>query len=287
MCVGGSVILVGGCSASSGFLSGAHVLDCATWTWTTVTDEHGPSPRDKLSAVAIGARVLVFGGFGPDLSASVDEDEEDEEEGEEDEEDDELEEGDGEAGGRGAGASFTWFGDLYTLGKQAGTWRWSAPATHGEAPPPRAAHGAAAHGGKLFLFGGRTSTGRVNDLYTLDAATMTWAQEAAGAVSPVARSFHTLASLHPHPLLVCFGGVSSDGTPLNDLSILDTRSAATWAQPQDTSGAWPPARPCAAIARVGQQLVVISMADADNNNKAPCTCTVLDLRAVCSALEQK
>jgi hypothetical protein len=279
---GRAVVLVGGCSGDTGHLSDAHVLDCATWKWSAVPhSELAPSPRDKLSAVAFGDRVVVFGGFGPPPAdaaaaggASSGEEEEEEAEEEEDDADADAKSDDAPA------ASFTWFNDVRQLQREGGSWTWSAPATQGDAPSPRAAHAAAAVGGRMLLFGGRDASGRTNDTHALDIATMTWTRAAEGAAAPAKRSFHTLVSLHPHPGAACFGGIGADDAQLDSLDILDARGGgAAWAQPAERAGAWPPARALAASALLGSRLVLVASSDGQ-----PCSSTVLELTDVAQEL---
>jgi len=261
---------VGGCSAATGFLADAFVLDVSTWQWSSVPhSDLAPSPRDKLTATVLGGRVVVFGGFGPQDSGATESGSDSEEASGEDEE---AEEQPGDA------AAFTWFNDVRVLERTGGAWAWSAPEVHGEPPSARAAHGAAAVGSQMFVFGGRDSSGRVSDTFALDAATLTWSRVAADAPAPAARSFHVLAPLHPSPGAVCFGGLGTDGSLLDSLEVLDARGAPAWAQPEARSGTWPPACAVAASAMLGSRLLVVSAASSDGQ---PCSCTMLD----CAALQ--
>ena len=61
--------------------------DNQRWTRLTPTG-NSPSPRDKLGAVAMGTKILYFGGFGP-INDGMDTAEE--------------------------GADFTWFNDVHIL----------------------------------------------------------------------------------------------------------------------------------------------------------------------------
>jgi hypothetical protein len=274
---GRAVVLVGGMSATAGFLSDAHVLDCASWRWSAVAAEADAfSPRDKLSAVSFGTRVFVFGGFGPGKPVdSADSDDSGADEGSE-----------GDAGGSDSGseegASFTWFNDLHVLQQEGGSWKWHAPVTLGDAPTPRAAHAAAAVGGRMLVFGGRCAEGRTNDCFSLDVASMTWAQEKPTGAVPAPRSFAVLAPTHASLGVLCFGGVGADGTQLDSLDVLDMRGALAWAQPETRSGEWPPGRAVAASASLGaSRLVVISAASVDTQ---PCACYLIDAADICREL---
>ena len=279
---GRAVVLLGGMSATAGFLSDAHVLDTASWSWSAVAAQADAfSPRDKLSAVAVGTRVFVFGGFGPGRAADS-EDSSGGEEGGDGGEGGGSEDGGGSDSGSEEGASFTWFNDLHVLQHEGGSWKWQAPVTQGDAPAPRAAHAAAVVGARMLLFGGRCAAGRSNDCFSLDVSTMTWAQEKPSGAPPAARSFAVLASVNPSPGLLCFGGVGADGTQLDSLDVLDMRGTLAWAQPETRSGEWPPARAVAAYAALSaSRLVVISSASVDTQ---PCSCHLIDAADVCRAL---
>ena len=278
VCVDGRhVLLVGGCSATAGFLADAFVLDASTWAWSAVPhSDLAPSPRDKLSATLLGGRVVVFGGFGPQEAGAAEPGSDggsgDEGSGEEEEEAEED---------PGAAAAFTWFNDVRVLERTGGTWAWSAPEVLGEPPSARAAHAAAAVGSRLFVFGGRDSSGRVNDTFALDAAPLSWSRVAADVPAPAARSFHSLSSLHPSPGAVCFGGLSTDGSLLDSLEVLDTRGVPAWAQPEARAGTWPPACPVAASAMLGSRLLIVSAASSDGQ---PCSCTMLDCAGLSACL---
>lgn len=65
---GGVLWLFGGLDAddtTGGWQADLWGYDVATGQWHQVVAPHGPSARDKACAVAAGANVLVFGGFGP------------------------------------------------------------------------------------------------------------------------------------------------------------------------------------------------------------------------------
>ncbi len=282
------VMVVGGCSAAHGHLADVHCLDTSSWTWSALNDAPF-TPRDKLTTVAIGSRVLVWGGFGPqhdghsaaqEHNNADEEDEDGEDDSGADEEEDEKEEE------RPDGASFTWFDELFVLERSHnGAWAWSAQATRGDAPSARAAHAAVAIGSRMFVFGGRDASGRVADTHSLDAVDYEWRRAPADAPAPAARSFHNMAALPP-PLAgaVCFGGVSADGTPLDSLEVLDARDAAkpVWMTVKERAGTWPAARSGAAAALLGSRLVLLGGNGADDK---PCADAVLDLADAMRALQ--
>lgn len=56
------------------------------------------------------------------------------------------------------------------------TRRWQNPKTTGAVPCPRAAHSMCLLGNRAYLFGGRSSPRRLNDLYFLDLNALQWTQ---------------------------------------------------------------------------------------------------------------
>jgi hypothetical protein len=265
------VVLVGGCSAAHGFLSDAFVLDTTTWAWSAVpASPLAPSPRDKLSAVALDGRVLLYGGFGPQLEVAADGDgaEVSEEEEEQEEEQEEAE----------RGASFTWFNDLFALeASSTGAWTWALVTAGGHPPEARAAHAACAVNGAMVVMGGRTSSGRTADAFSLAGASWT-SLCAPDAPKPAARSFAAMAGVPNGALL--YGGTGVDDSLLSSLEVLDMRGEGSWAQPSEVVGA-PPARPLAAAALLGTRLLVVLSAVEE---AAPCSSFVMSCAAVMTEL---
>lgn len=54
---------------------------------------------------------------------------------------------------------------------------WERPTTVGKRPSPRAAMAGFQEAGKVYIFGGRLLNIRMNDLYVLDMASMSWSEE--------------------------------------------------------------------------------------------------------------
>ena len=280
--LGKSVVCVGGTSAERGFLNDMHVLDTDTWTWSTPIEEStladsGFTPRDKLTAVCHGNSVLVFGGFGPQQDgddAGADAEDGDEEEGEEEEEEEQD------------GTSFSWFDQVFIASRgDKGCWLWRHQPATGDAPSPRAAHGAACLGSCMYVFGGRDASGRVNDSYSLDCSRWVWSKHEA-QVAPAPRSFHAFVPLPP-PLLCCvtFGGLAADGKSLDGLEVMDAhQQPLQWLSAQQRSGAWPAARSSAAAALLSDRLIVLGGVGADDKC---CPDVVLHLAPLIAALRQK
>lgn len=278
---GGSplVIVVGGCSAALGHLSDVFVLDTAAWTWSQPDGLAGAlSPRDKLSAVAHGSRVYLFGGFGPGPEGRKEAAAEgeycqganNEEEGEEEQEEED-------------GVSFTWHNDLFVVERMNGGWSCTSPSTRGDAPSPRAAHAAVVLGSRMYVFGGREAGGRASDTYSLDLADCSWRREAASAPAPAARAQHCMVALPGIAAAVCFGGLSAEGKALDVLEVLnarDTEKPCWWAA-GERSGAWPGPRCGVATALLGTQLMLLGGADEEGR---PAADAVLQLAGLAEAV---
>ena len=56
------MIVWGGLDANNGALGSGSRYRPATDTWTTTTDDHGPSPRYYHTALWSGEAMLIFGG---------------------------------------------------------------------------------------------------------------------------------------------------------------------------------------------------------------------------------
>lgn len=262
----GVVVVLGGCSLRSGYLSlrTAHVMEKTAaqgemnkeeWKWTAVeTRGEAPSPRDKHLCFAMpcdeGA-VYVYGGFGPDETAREDEDEE----------------------GEGEGfAAFKWFDDLYRLDLTSWVWE-KVVSAKGIAPSPRAAAACCVLGDeRLLVFGGRGAAGRLNDTYTLEwqrsgdggggaesKAVLVWTRHGEGAdVVPAPRSFHAMhcmPSAASNAAAFLFGGIDAENTLRNDLWALDTRDM-RWRDVSAAEGGCEP-RAGAVLASSGDTLVIV------------------------------
>lgn len=76
-------------------------------------------------------------------------------------------------GGEFAGKGLLYFEDLWRM--EAGTNYWRrVDVRGGEIPSKRAGHAMVAMGARLFVFGGRTQEGRVDDMWTFDIALSLW-----------------------------------------------------------------------------------------------------------------
>ncbi|XP_078380436.1 kelch domain-containing protein 1-like [Oculina patagonica] len=225
--VGSKLYVFGGLSRDCGWLNDLYAFDIETKQWENIAYKGTPpSPRDKLTCVAMGTKILFFGGFGPMEDLDTDATEPDQ-------------------------AQFGWFNDLFSFDTENCTWEKLAPSFTG-CPTPRAAHGMCAVGSKLVIFGGRDSVGRKNDLYILNTETMEWISTSTTGRQPEPRSFHTCTAVGNRVLV--FGGRSLENAHFDDLHIFDTDTK-EWLQPS-SSGNKPPARGVHTATLVGDQFIL-------------------------------
>jgi dynein heavy chain len=161
-----------------------------------------PSPRGGHSATVIGDQVWVFGGYG------------------------------------GLGYSRRDFDDLYTYSIEEVSWTRQQP--KGTGPEKRSGHTACAVLKQLYIFGGWNSMDQFNDMFILDTEAMIWSQIAAPLCCDGFPRWNMAACsvvAIPHWKIFVFGGSSgkltpdsSQGTYLNDVSVLDTGTN-TWSRP--------------------------------------------------------
>jgi len=224
--VGHKLYIFGGLSSEEGWLSDVHIFDAKTGSWSMNVKTSGtaPAPRDKHSCCVNGNKIYVFGGFGPQ-NVEEDDDEEDEPaeaeqvKAEEDMEEDEP-------------ATFGWFNDIHVLDTDSNT--WSKVEVSGTIPSPRAAFGGlCVFGNSFYIFGGRDSSQRTNDLYAFDTTTNTWSQPISSGTRPAARSFHSATVVGNY--MVIFGGLARDNKHFNDIHLFDTTKS-MWLQPKEVKG---------------------------------------------------
>lgn len=116
---------------------------------------------------------------------------------------------------------------------------WHEVKQHGKRPSQRAAAASTlvSELNLVFLFGGRHDLTRLNDLYVLDLKTFIWTQinfpispsptvpaskfDTRPQLSLEGRSWCTFTLLDKEKKILCYGGLSSRGEPLNELWHLD------------------------------------------------------------------
>lgn len=243
--VGKSVFVFGGLDAdetSGGWLADLWCFDAAAGRWQALAGvPNGPSPRDKSSAVAIGGNFVVFGGFGPvdeaDSSAGEDMDDGDDND---DADNDDADANDAEP--QMGPAKFRWFNDLFVWNVGRGEWR-RVPC--GNAPSVRAAHSLFLMGGRLWVFGGKSTAGRQADLWSCAVADVVgggdepvqWTEVALqGGVQPSGRSFQAMASVPDVSRALLFGGIDASDCHVGDVHVFDA-AIGGWAQPAAHAGA--------------------------------------------------
>ncbi|EFJ49559.1 hypothetical protein VOLCADRAFT_117258 [Volvox carteri f. nagariensis] len=163
-----------------------------------------PAPRGAHASVALGTKVLVFGG---------------------------------------ADRAPVPFNDLWVLETAGGKYEWtriSPLMAPGCKLLPRSGATLTALGDRVFLFGGTEPVSGVcfNELKVLDAATWTWSDVQAQGTLPPARHSHCSGCLADTCLIV-YGGAGYQG-PMQDLWIYNTLQN-SWSRPT-VAGAQPQSR---------------------------------------------
>uniref|UniRef100_A0A3Q2PCA7 Kelch domain containing 1 n=1 Tax=Fundulus heteroclitus TaxID=8078 RepID=A0A3Q2PCA7_FUNHE len=178
------------------------------YAWKKIIPEIGsaPTPRDKLSCWVYNGKLIYFGGYGQKTLAEIstwkrnfilDE------------------------------SSFVgdlfwgWNNEVHVFDPVQGS--WTEPRTHGCAPAPRAAHAGATLGCRGYVFGGRVTETRTNDIHCLDLESWTWTEIVCLSAPPVGRSWHTLTAVSETSLFL-FGGLSDDCKPMSDGWLFDVET---------------------------------------------------------------
>lgn len=114
---------------------------------------------------------------------------------------------------------FVWLNELISYDISCGAWRYERAT--GTPPSPRAAHAAVQLGTKVYIFGGRSGTTRLNDLHVLDLSTMCWSGRLTvkGEEHVVGRSWHSFTPVD-NELILLYGGFSTEQVVLDDMWLL-------------------------------------------------------------------
>merc|ERR1711865_17370 len=205
--VGSKVYLFGGLNHDKGYLADVHMYHTGNNEWKAPSIEGAaPRARDKHTAVPLGDKLVVFGGFGMVPQP-------------EDDKDDAAE-------GMGA-LFFSWHNDTHLLHTAGETCRWELLNTTGtltgpSAPSARAALSAVGMGDtELVIFGGKAKAGRMNDVWKFDINSCVWA-EIDCTSAPSGRSFQSSCAFEGK--VYVFGGVNRASKHLNDVHVLDLES---------------------------------------------------------------
>ncbi|XP_028390820.1 kelch domain-containing protein 2-like [Dendronephthya gigantea] len=199
--VGQTLFIFGGHCLDFGHSEKLYSLDLVTYKWKNQSDSvlgNAPLPRDKFGSWVIDDRIIYFGGYGrsPDKAYY---------------------------------GPFTyhehmrgWNGQVAVLHLQADdVLEWKYPKVKGDPPQPRAAHGMTRIGKKGYLFGGRHSVCRDNDLYCLDLDNLTWSGRLqVSGPQPCGRSWHVFVTCGPEHILL-HGGFDAFNRELEDAWLLD------------------------------------------------------------------
>ncbi|PNH12850.1 Tip elongation aberrant protein 1 [Tetrabaena socialis] len=193
--------------------------------WQLVkTDGLAPAPRGAHACVALGTRVLVFGGADRapitlnDLWV--------------------LETGGCKLLPR-SGATLTAIGDLvYLFGGtepvsglcfnelkvlDTNTWTWSDVQTEGSQPPPRHSHCSGCLADVcLIVYGGAGYQGPLQDVWIYNSLQNSWNRPVVSGEQPAAREMHTGCMIDSTTLLV-YGGRGAEFKVLCDAALFDAR----------------------------------------------------------------
>nr|CAB3259219.1 kelch domain-containing protein 1-like [Phallusia mammillata] len=231
---GNCLYMFGGLSQLCGWMNDLYKFNLETKHWRKIETSLAPSPRDKVLSVGVGGKVYVFGGFGPapvEDEASVLEDIDENDEEYEDMEEEELQ----EMRMQNA-ANFTWSNELFVFDTAAEKWSLLSP-SDAMIPTARAAHSLDYLKSEddqefLYVFGGRDSVARQNDLWRFNLSTNTWESCENKGCKPQPRSFH--ASVMVKNRLIIHGGRGVSNQHFSDFNIYDT-SSNEWFQPEAQS----------------------------------------------------
>ncbi|KAJ7564932.1 hypothetical protein O6H91_02G040200 [Diphasiastrum complanatum] len=121
-------------------------------------------------------------------------------------------------------------------------------------PRVRSGHSITQAGSATYIFGGNVgSSGKVDDLFSIDVRTLLWVKRTTHGIVPAPRDNHA-AAFDGRKRLYIFGGRNGEQKLLNDTYYLDLKNM-TWYQPT-VEGATPSVREGASIAVVGSQVVL-------------------------------
>lgn len=224
VCVGDGYMYLFGGHARLGNVNNLYRLDLNNLEWEKIVPRSEnanelPSPRDKAVSWYHHRKFYTFGGFGVHLKGYIGDAKSFFQ--------DEIPENRG------------WNNQLCVF--DFTTMQWSVPDTMGPTPSARAAHTAVRFDSKVYIFGGRHSNIRLNDVHCLDLNSLAWSGSiCTHGPQPEGRSWHTATAL-PYNRMFVYGGFTTGCQPLSDSWILDTNTL-NWTQlthfPADRSRLW-------------------------------------------------
>jgi hypothetical protein len=193
-------------------------LDLRNGNWHEISDSGNklPTPRDKTTGFSCSKGLFFFGGYGPG-NRHLRNPENYLYKNDDFLEDDEL-------------LNNCWNNQLLHFN---GT-KWNLIEQSGCIPPQRAAASIAYNPStnKAYLFGGRHSTVRMNDLFELDVGTYKWRELKFGneISKPIGRSWATLTYNPDANYFFLYGGIDPNNFPLNERMKLSFTTKSTTCQ---------------------------------------------------------
>jgi len=195
----------GGLNQTTGWLGDAWkgVLKGDTVSWEAIDTSDQFTPRDKMAFCQSESAVYLIGGFGP-IDAVESEEEEDSDELKAEKETQQA-------------MSLGWFDEVIEFNFNSGyfneiTWKSN------EGIAGKAAANAYYSNGEVYIFGGRSPTGRSDQLVKLSLKSSEWEEEKPGGFPPAARSFGASVNLTPDSFLV-FGGTDRNDSLIAGLHL--------------------------------------------------------------------
>lgn len=208
-CCHGDYLYIFGGHGGRGNSNELYRLDLKNYTWHQLESSHcSPSPRDKAVAWFHDKKFYCFSGFGPSIDFYLTDN------------GTYIEDTDSTMWPRRG-----WNNQLLIYDTENS--EWTNPKCKGDVPLPRAASAIAKIDSNVFLFGGRHTVTRMNDLHCLDLDTLRWSGELrTSGCLPCGRSWHTLTAVSNQRLFL-YGGFDQNNVPLSDGWILNTATL-TW-----------------------------------------------------------
>ena len=168
----------GGQSTKREAMADLYALQLETGSWSRVTlAEEQPEERTNHSVATIANRAFIFGGSSPVTPFMKD----------------------------------LWsfnFGALdWSQGRLNGQ-GWTRHTTRGQGPAPRKAHSMVSFEGKLYIFGGITEQGYVNDMYAVNTLDFKFYKVNAKGAVPTPRAYHSVTVME-NGFMAMFGGLES------------------------------------------------------------------------------
>lgn len=211
----GHQILVFGGSTEDGALDDMYIFNTDTNSWLKpAVSGNAPSAREEHSAVRANNKIFFYGGLAPDG---------------------------------------TILGDLHVFDAEFNLWFNNPPMT-GQLPTPRSGHSAVMYENRMFVFGGHSTDGTLNELRILDTQLMSWFSPTVSGTIPKPRQDH--AAVMVGYKMIVYGGCSYPDRVCNNDAVGLNVVTGKWA-PLDSLGSTPSAREGHTLERLDQNRVVM------------------------------